>query len=90
MTQKALKLRAEVSIHSVSCPGVFFQCKGPVSQILLSTRLQSPLTSLSMLQVHLSVCFLGFHVKTKPFPPSFPLLFHDRYRSEIFSLISAA
>ena len=31
MTQKALKLRAEVEIHSVSCPGVFFPCKGPVS-----------------------------------------------------------
>ena len=30
-------------------------------------------------QVHLSICFLGFHVKTKPFPPSFPLLFHDKY-----------
>ena len=56
---KALKLRAEVEIHSVSCPGVFFACKGPV---------------------HLSICFLGFHVKTKPFPPSFPLLFHDRCR----------
>ena len=42
MTQKALKLRAEVSIHSVSCPGVFFQCKGPVSQISLSTSPQSP------------------------------------------------
>ena len=56
---KALKLRAEVEIHSVSCPGVFFPCKGPV---------------------HLSICFLGFHVKTKPFPPSFPLLFHDRCR----------
>ena len=57
MTQKALKLRAEVEVHSVSCPGVFFACKGPV---------------------HLSICFLGFHVKTKPFPPSFPLLFHDK------------
>ena len=42
MTQKALKLRAEVSIHSVSCPGVFFQCKGPVSQTSLSTSHQSP------------------------------------------------
>ena len=31
MTQKALKLKAEVEIHSVSCPGVFFPCKGPVS-----------------------------------------------------------
>jgi hypothetical protein len=33
----------------------------------------------NLVQVHLSICFLGFHVKTKPFPPSFPLLFHDKY-----------
>ena len=31
MTQKALKLRAEVEVHSISCPGVFFPCKGPVN-----------------------------------------------------------
>ena len=30
MAAKALRLRAEVEVHSVSCPGVFFPCKGPV------------------------------------------------------------
>ena len=29
--------------------------------------------------VYLSLCFLGFHVKTKPFPAAFPLLFGDKF-----------
>ena len=29
--------------------------------------------------ISLSICFLGFHVKTKPFPPTFPLLFGDKF-----------
>ena len=29
--------------------------------------------------VYLSICFLGFHVKTKPFPAAFPLLFGDKF-----------
>jgi len=31
------------------------------------------------IQVHLSICFLGFHIKTKPFPATFPLLFGDKF-----------
>lgn len=29
--------------------------------------------------VFLSICFLGYHVKTKLFPPTFPLLFNDKF-----------
>ena len=29
--------------------------------------------------VFLSLCFLGYHVQTKPFPASFPLLFGDKF-----------
>ena len=29
--------------------------------------------------VYLSICFLGFHVRTKPFPANFPLLFNDKF-----------
>ena len=29
--------------------------------------------------VYLSICFLGFHVRTKPFPANFPLLFSDKF-----------
>ena len=29
--------------------------------------------------VYLSICFLGFHVRTKPFPANFPLLFADKF-----------
>ena len=29
--------------------------------------------------VYMSLCFLGFHVKTKPFPAAFPLLFGDKF-----------
>ena len=29
--------------------------------------------------VFLSICFLGYHVKTKPFPPNFPFLFGDKF-----------
>ena len=29
--------------------------------------------------VYMSICFLGFHVKTKPFPAAFPLLFGDKF-----------
>nr|ACO14887.1 C9orf68 homolog [Caligus clemensi] len=32
--------------------------------------------------IYLSVCFLGFHVRTKPFPPTFPLLFGDKFLFE--------
>ena len=32
--------------------------------------------------VYLSICFLGFHVKTKPFPATFPLLFGDKFVME--------
>ncbi len=29
--------------------------------------------------VFVSVCFLGFHVRSKPFPAAFPLLFADKF-----------
>ena len=29
--------------------------------------------------VFLNICFLGYHVKTKPFPPTFPFLFGDKF-----------
>ena len=30
MSGKGLRLKTELEIHAVSCPGVFFQCKAPV------------------------------------------------------------
>ncbi len=34
------RLKAEVEIHAVSCPGVFFPCKGPVSSKFLFTLIE--------------------------------------------------
>ncbi len=31
MKKKALRLKVDLEISRISCPGVFFQCKGPVS-----------------------------------------------------------
>jgi len=55
---KSLRIQLEVDVHAVTCPGVWFSRKGPVS---------------------LSLCFLGYHVRTKPFPPTFPFLFGDKF-----------